>query len=571
MKKENIEKERSLLDKAILFIVIIIAGVVIGLSFQNTAKLALELKLNPYLTAGLVELLFGSLLFIRGRQRATQRNVPTFLTAGYFSSFLFVTGVNMWGLALESPTIGPIVGIAISGAMWLMESVLVWLWVDSHRPHKKKMKELKREAKKQIEEIKLKQQLNWMLWEAQKPDMTLIEKARKVEERRKAIAEKGMPEFFRPDQDQSEKDQSNNQLKNTYPINQADYFQPIVQALIQSFIQSINNQSDKRESIMIDHSIHSRSNNQPDQSEKDQSINHELINQSFQSIDHRSINQDQSIMIDHTPIDQSSTDRSISQSDNNRSINHDENHSFSQSVDQSIKDHPINQSGDNQSIIIDQSGDDQSNVIDQSVFDHTPIDQSGDSQSIDHESINQDQSIDQGEEITFNQSSINQESITADRSEFNQSPIDQSTLDQSESIDQETKQIDRSTNKEETINHSVQSIDQSEDDQSQNDQSEINQTIKNDRSDMEESIIKQESIKQEEERKTIDQSTKSNVLNFDEELASRYPIKEALEYYKKHGKIPTHRGLKEIANTTLHRASMAVKWLKEQIEQGKVA
>jgi len=88
---------------------------------------------------------------------------------------------------------------------------------------------------------------------------------------------------------------------------------------------------------------------------------------------------------------------------------------------------------------------------------------------------------------------------------------------------------------------------------------------------MEESIIKQESIKQEEERKTIDQSTKSNVLNFDEELASRYPIKEALEYYKKHGKIPTHRGLKEIANTTLHRASMAVKWLKEQIEQGKVA
>lgn len=552
MKKENIEKERSLLDKAILFIVIIIAGVVIGLSFQNTAKLALELKLNPYLTAGLVELLFGSLLFIRGRQRATQRNVPTFLTAGYFSSFLFVTGVNMWGLALESPTIGPIVGIAISGAMWLMESVLVWLWVDSHRPHKKKMKELKREAKKQIEEIKLKQQLNWMLWEAQKPDMTLIEKARKVEERRKAIAEKGMPEFFRPDQDQSEKDQSNNQLKNTYPINQADYFQPIiqafvksfiqantnqstdqsnnqvstysqsmivqpiVQALIQSFIQSINNQSDKRESIMIDHSIHSRSNNQPDQSEKDQSINHELINQSFQSIDHRSINQDQSI-------------------------------------------------------IIDQSGDDQSNVIDQSVFDHTTIDQSGDSQSIDHESINQDQSIDQGEEITFNQSSINQESITADRSEFNQSPIDQSTLDQSESIDQETKQIDRSTNKEETINHSVQSIDQSEDDQSQNDQSEINQTIKNDRSDMEESIIKQESIKQEEERKTIDQSTKSNVLNFDEELASRYPIKEALEYYKKHGKIPTHRGLKEIANTTLHRASMAVKWLKEQIEQGKVA
>src|SRR5690606_572349 len=218
--KESEERERTILDWLVLGVVVAIALVVIALSFSNTTKLASELGLDPYLTAGLVEILFASLLFIRGRQRATQRNVPFFLNAGYFLSFLFVTGVNVWGLSQESPFIGAIVGASVSGAMWLMESVLVWLWVDSHRPHKKKMKELKREVKKQIEEIKLRQQIDWMLWEAKKPDMALIEKARKVEEKRKSITKKGIPEFFRPDQDQSEKDQSNNQLKNTYPINQ---------------------------------------------------------------------------------------------------------------------------------------------------------------------------------------------------------------------------------------------------------------------------------------------------------------------------------------------------------------
>ncbi len=58
------------------------------------------------------------------------------------------------------------------------------------------MKELKREAKKQIEEIKLKQQLEWMIWEAQKPNLDLIIKARKAEEKRKEIEEEGLPEFF---------------------------------------------------------------------------------------------------------------------------------------------------------------------------------------------------------------------------------------------------------------------------------------------------------------------------------------------------------------------------------------
>lgn len=194
MKKEN--RKRSLLDVVILGVVVVIALVVIALSFSNTRLLARELGLNEYLTAGLVEILFASLLFIRGRQRATRRNVPLFLSIGYFTSLGFVTGVNMYGLYQENTIVGPIVGGAISAAMWLMESVLVWLWVDSHRPHRKRMKELKREAKKQIEEIKLKQQLEWMIWEAQKPNLDLIIKARKAEEKRKEIEEEGLPEFF---------------------------------------------------------------------------------------------------------------------------------------------------------------------------------------------------------------------------------------------------------------------------------------------------------------------------------------------------------------------------------------
>lgn len=131
-----------------VIVVGVLAIVVILLSFGNTAKLAEVLQLNPKLTACLVELLFASLLTIRARQRALQRIVPRFLDAGYFSSLAFVTAVNMWGLGQVHPT-GFAVGAAISGAMWLMESTLVWLWTDSHRPHEKSLKELKREAKKE--------------------------------------------------------------------------------------------------------------------------------------------------------------------------------------------------------------------------------------------------------------------------------------------------------------------------------------------------------------------------------------------------------------------------------------
>lgn len=196
----NNRKKRTLIDWIVLGIVVIIAMVVIALSFSNTAKLAATLSLNPYLTAGLVEVLFGSLLFIRGRQRATQKNVPLFLDVGYFLSLGFVTGVNMWGLAQENALIGGIVGLTISGAMWLMETVLVWLWVDADKPSVKSIRDQMREAKRAIQEEKARQRIEWMQFEAQKLDLKLIKDARKAEQRRKEILEDGLPEFFQQHQ-----------------------------------------------------------------------------------------------------------------------------------------------------------------------------------------------------------------------------------------------------------------------------------------------------------------------------------------------------------------------------------
>lgn len=190
-------RHRSWLDRAIVAVVVIIASVVVWLSFHNTARLAEELKMNPYGTAFLVEIIFAALLGIRARQRATQRNVPRFIHIGFGVSFLFVTGVNMYGLAQENSIVGAIVGLAISGAMWLMENTLVWFWTESHLPHKKTARELMKEAKKEIKEMKLLQKIQWMKWEAMKPDLDLIKEARKTEEKREKVVSEGLPEYFR--------------------------------------------------------------------------------------------------------------------------------------------------------------------------------------------------------------------------------------------------------------------------------------------------------------------------------------------------------------------------------------
>jgi hypothetical protein len=188
--------KRKITDWLMLIVVALVAIVIISLSFKHTSEIAKMLSLPPVGTAFIVEVLFASLLFLRARQLALKLNVPFFLTFGYFVSFIFVTGTNVYGLSLKNPILGPIFGFAISGFMWLMESVLVWLWTDSLKPYKKSLRDLKRETMKEIKEAKEIQRLEWMKYEAKQPDLKLILEARKAEEKRKKILGDGLPEFF---------------------------------------------------------------------------------------------------------------------------------------------------------------------------------------------------------------------------------------------------------------------------------------------------------------------------------------------------------------------------------------
>jgi hypothetical protein len=52
--------------------------------------------------------------------------------------------------------------MAISGAMWLMENTLVWLWTRSHEPHVKSIRERMLTAKKDIQEEKVIQKMERM-------------------------------------------------------------------------------------------------------------------------------------------------------------------------------------------------------------------------------------------------------------------------------------------------------------------------------------------------------------------------------------------------------------------------
>ena len=65
-----------------------------------------------------------------------------------------------------------------------MESVLVWLWVDGHQPYHQSARGRMKEAKRAIREEKTIQLIEWMKYEAQKPDLKLIREVRKAEQER---------------------------------------------------------------------------------------------------------------------------------------------------------------------------------------------------------------------------------------------------------------------------------------------------------------------------------------------------------------------------------------------------
>lgn len=273
------QKQRSIIDWVVLGVVVMIAGSVISLSYTNTQKLAIVLGLNPILTGVIVEVVFGWLLFIRSRQRATTKNVPWFLHLGYFCSFLFVTSVNMWGLAQTNHWIGCIVGVVISCTMWLMETILVWLWVDADKPHTPSARDLKKEAKRLIKEEKTRQEIAWMLYEAAKPNLDLIEQAREEEQRRQTVCEKGMPIFFQTFE-QTDKlpfeQTAKRQTANT--IEQTDKLLAAIQSInsnSQTLIQTntIDQTANSRTASIIDQTANRQTTNTIDQTANSQTAN----------------------------------------------------------------------------------------------------------------------------------------------------------------------------------------------------------------------------------------------------------------------------------------------------------
>ena len=305
------QKQRSIIDWVVLGVVVMIAGSVISLSYTNTQKLAIVLGLNPILTGVIVEVVFGWLLFIRSRQRATTKNVPWFLHLGYFCSFLFVTSVNMWGLAQTNAWIGCIVGVVISCTMWLMETILVWLWVDADKPHTPSVRDLKKEAKRLIKEEKTRQEIAWMLYEAAKPNLDLIEQAREAEQRRQTVCEKGIPIFFQT-------------------FEQTDKLQAAIQSInsnSQTFIQT--NTIDQTASI-IDQTANRQTTNRQTTNTIDQTADRQTTNTIDQTADRQTTNTiDQTAdrqttnTIDQTTIDQTTNRQTTNTIDQTTSISND--------------------------------------------------------------------------------------------------------------------------------------------------------------------------------------------------------------------------------------------------------
>lgn len=196
MTSEVYHKKRTLSDWLVFGVVALVAVLVIGTSFHSTSKLAEMLGIHPYLAAGLVELLFGTLLLLRGRQRALQLNVPPFLDYGYYAALLLVTSINCWSLSQMHIVWGIVIGIAVSGFMALMEQIMVWYWTKREEPYKPSIQELKRKAMAEIKEEEACQWIEWKRYEASKPSLPLMREARKADEKRAKEEAKGIPVYF---------------------------------------------------------------------------------------------------------------------------------------------------------------------------------------------------------------------------------------------------------------------------------------------------------------------------------------------------------------------------------------
>jgi hypothetical protein len=105
--------------------------------------------------------------------------------------------VNVYGLYLKNPQLGPYGGLAISALMWLFENILVWLFTKSNQPYEKSILRQYFDAIKQSWEEKLIQRIAWIKFNSQRPHLSLVKTVRKAEgKRKKVIGDEGLPRFF---------------------------------------------------------------------------------------------------------------------------------------------------------------------------------------------------------------------------------------------------------------------------------------------------------------------------------------------------------------------------------------
>lgn len=211
-------KKRGITYKLAIILTILNAVVIMWISIGNTSKFADMFGLPPTATTFLVEVAFALLLFLRARQRALGLNVPFILHLGYFGVFCLLTIVNMHGLSIHNSTYGPWAGLTVSGLMWLLENILVWLSTKSHEPYQKSIFRQEWDAIKEAWEAKIIQEIKWIKYNAQRPSLKLVKKVRREEKRRKKVIGDDLPGFFIQLQQEEPIEQIVVELKETEPV-----------------------------------------------------------------------------------------------------------------------------------------------------------------------------------------------------------------------------------------------------------------------------------------------------------------------------------------------------------------
>jgi hypothetical protein len=217
--------KRTWVDWLVLIAVVGIAVLVILTSFHNTSKLAHVLEMPPGLMATVVEVAYGTFLFLRARQRALNLHTPIFLHVLYYITFGMVTAVNMWGLYIVHHAWGIVIGGTISFLMWGFETTLVWLWTRSREPYRKGFVKrifdlIGNRIKAMIEALEERevQNLAWIKYDAKRSSLKLIKKVRRAEEKRKkVIGDEELPEFFQYLEKQGDMEEIIVELNETAP------------------------------------------------------------------------------------------------------------------------------------------------------------------------------------------------------------------------------------------------------------------------------------------------------------------------------------------------------------------